>query len=122
MYPNYGARGIIMCDEWLNDRESFYEHIGERPTPNHSIDRIDNNGNYEPGNLRWATQSEQANNKRLPRISASNTSGYKGVAWNHGRWRAQKKFRNKEYYLGRYKTAVEAHRAVVNFEKKVLEG
>jgi hypothetical protein len=67
-YPRYGARGIRICDEWRDSPEAFASYIlaelGHRPTPSHSIDRIENNGNYEPGNLRWATRSQQQRNKR----------------------------------------------------------
>lgn len=64
-YPRYGGRGIKICDEWLNDYFAFERHVGDRPSPIYSIDRIDNNGDYEPGNVRWATQKEQVHNSSI---------------------------------------------------------
>jgi hypothetical protein len=61
-YHRYGAKGIKVCDRWLNDFESFLKDMGPRPSLKHSIDRIDSMGNYEPGNCRWATAKEQALN------------------------------------------------------------
>lgn len=64
-YDNYGGRGISVCDEWRNDFNAFVAHIGPRPSSKHSIDRWPNNdGNYEPGNVRWANQMEQNRNMR----------------------------------------------------------
>jgi hypothetical protein len=63
-YADYGGRGIRVCAEWMDSFEAFFAHIGPKPSPAHSIDRINVNGNYEPGNVRWATAIEQAANKR----------------------------------------------------------
>jgi hypothetical protein len=61
-YHRYGGRGITICDRWLNDFWAFAEDVGGKPTPKHTLDRIDNDGNYEPGNVRWATRKEQQRN------------------------------------------------------------
>jgi hypothetical protein len=66
-YPNYGARGITVCEYWKNSFAAFLSDVGRRPTPRHSIDRINNDGNYEPGNVRWALPVEQAHNRRKRR-------------------------------------------------------
>ena len=62
-YHRYGGRGIKVCDKWLNSFEAFFTDVGKAPSLDHSIDRIDNDGNYEPGNVKWSTQYEQVNNR-----------------------------------------------------------
>jgi hypothetical protein len=66
-YELYGARGIAVCPEWRESFEAFALYIGERPTPKHSLDRIDNDRGYEPGNVRWGSVEEQQNNTRRSR-------------------------------------------------------
>lgn len=63
----YGGRGITICQRWRDDFAAFLADVGERPSREHSLDRIDPNGNYEPGNVRWATATEQRRNTRLSR-------------------------------------------------------
>jgi hypothetical protein len=63
-YLDYGGRGIQIQPEWIHDFMAFYNHLGPRPSKEMRLDRIDNDGNYEPGNIRWATVSESNLNRR----------------------------------------------------------
>ena len=66
-YKDYGNRGIQVCEEWKNDFQAFYDYVSQLPhfgEKGYSLDRINNEGNYEPGNVKWSTSKEQANNRR----------------------------------------------------------
>lgn len=80
-YHNYGGRGIKVCRRWRDSFEAFYEDMGPRPSKEHSLDRIDNDGNYEPTNCRWATITEQGNNRRT-----NNLITYQGRTMNIAQW------------------------------------
>ena len=67
-YHDYGGRGITVCVQWRESFETFIAEVGPRPTPKHTIDRIDNDRGYEPGNVQWSTRIAQANNKRNNRL------------------------------------------------------
>lgn len=74
-YGDYGGRGNNVDPTWNESFEAFYEHIGPRPSPKHSIDRIEVNGNYEPGNVRWATRALQQANQRVRKNSQTGVRG-----------------------------------------------
>jgi len=109
VYPHYGGRGITICDRWTESFENFLADMGMRPSPKHSLDRIDVNGNYEPSNCRWATMPVQCSNRR----KKSNT----GVVGVHFYSRATKKytayiyFEGKNTTIGSYETLEEATNA-----------
>lgn len=82
-YANYGGRGIKVCDAWRGRGgfAKFYQYVGPKPTPKHTIERIDNDGNYAPGNVRWATRLEQMRNWRRNKMVTLNGRTQHVAAW-----------------------------------------
>lgn len=81
-YKDYGGRGIKVADEWLHNFAAFYEHVGTKPTPKHSLDRINTNEDYKPGNVKWSTPIEQGNNTRRNRLVEHKGETYTLAEWS----------------------------------------
>lgn len=80
-YKNYGGRGIKVCDRWRESYQNFLADLGPKPSKKHSIDRINNDGHYEPGNVKWATRIQQQNNTRTNKLIT-----YKGKTQSLSMW------------------------------------
>lgn len=108
-YPNYGGRGISMCDDWMNNPIHMIEYCEDNGWyKGCEIDRIDNDGNYEPGNVRFVTAKQNAMNRRGRK---TNKSGYKGVSIKLNRFRALIVHNGKNIHIGSFKDAETAARA-----------
>ena len=109
-YINYGGRGIEVCEQWL-DFKNFLADMGERPSPKHEITRIDNDGNYKPGNTEWSTDAVAQNRNR--RNFKKTSSQYRGVdLWLGKYWRARITIeKDRLRQIGCFKTEIDAARA-----------
>jgi hypothetical protein len=104
-YKDYGGRGISIHPEFLGENGfiNFFKEVGERPSRFHSIDRENNNGNYEPGNLRWATKKEQSLNQRTRKGKK-----YRGVRKISSGFISSIFLNKKQIYIGTFKNEFEA--------------
>lgn len=118
-YRNYGGRGITVCDKWREGFEAFYSDMGDRPSSQHSLDRIDVNGNYEADNCRWANIFVQAQNRTIRR---DNKTGVPGVEKRSGSFRVKITAYGKIHRLGTFKTLSEAKKAREEGESKYWKG
>lgn len=113
-YKYYGERGIKVCDSWRKSVKTFISDIGLPPTSRHSLDRINNDGNYEPGNVRWVLQDVQSHNQRT-----TNSTGYKGVYKFRDTFRTSIQRGGKRLYVGGFTSAYDAHIAYKKLEKQI---
>lgn len=116
-FKDYGERGISVCERW-KDINNFIEDMYLTFEDGLTIDRINNDGNYEPSNCRWATKEIQARNRRA--IQSNNHSGYKGVSWHKStkRWISRIGINGKQIRIGFFDSHVEAAKA---YDSYVIE-
>jgi hypothetical protein len=115
-YPYYGGRGITVAQEWSDSFLTFFNELGKKPFPEYTLDRINPNKGYEPGNCRWATRRRQSINQR---VRSNSKSGLKCVhATASGKWQALTTNLGKTIYLGQFDTPEEASAAYQKFAKE----
>lgn len=110
-YKHYGGRGITVCERWFHFK-NFVQDMGLKPSPQHTLERRDNNEGYSPQNCEWATRSKQCLNRRK---FSNNTSGFVGVSKRKGSWLVRFQYENQRHIVGWYSTKLEANKASDDF-------
>jgi hypothetical protein len=105
-YRNYGGRGIKVCERWRNSFETFLADMHNRPSPLHSLDRMDNDGNYTPTNCKWSTKREQVINRRNLKIGVSGVTGV--LSNKYGTYTVRISHNHKRINLGNFQTLDDA--------------
>lgn len=108
----YGGRGIKVCKRWISSFENFFADMGLRPSPKHSIDRINNNENYSPKNCKWSTMTEQVSNRR---VFATSRTGVRYVTPHGDKYVATPNINGKPKYIGTFKTIKQAQKAIEEY-------
>lgn len=116
-FPDYGGRGIKVCERWMSFK-TFVKDIGPRPSEAHTIERKDNDGDYEPSNCVWATRTAQCLNRR---VFKNNTTSERGVVVAKDRFTARFDYEGVRYDVGRFDTIEEAAKARATFIKQFLK-
>lgn len=114
-YKSYGGRGILVCKRW-HTINNFIIDMYPTYQKGFTLDRVDNDGNYEPSNIRWATHNIQCRNTR--KLMSTNTSGYRGVSFDRNKYTSVIHVNKKRIRLGRFNTALEA---AIAYDKYVIE-
>lgn len=112
-FKHYGERGISVCKKWCDSFDNFYADMGPRPSLKYSLDRKNNDGNYELSNCQWATKSQQGHNKRLIKNQGVRKYGEK--------FQSRIRLKEKYIHLGTFNTKEEAHAAYLTKKQEIMD-
>lgn len=116
-FKNYGARGILVCPEWIEGFRFFIEDMGDRPSPEHSLDRIDNAKGYQKDNCAWTTRRQQTINRRVPKKASGLPVGV-SMSRNKKTYSAIIKINGVRFRIGAFDTAEAARESFLAVYKE----